>query len=310
MCNRAHASKSFSAFAARMFSISKRGRCALCCTSLGSVAWLLFLFFLLSVAWITFCFVQYKMKGSGKSLNSKNSKSQSSAAASSLSITSSPSVSISPDTQGSKKRKRDDNGQLRETEASAKRLAVEDDGVDAVLVTPSIPTTARNSVNASAGRASPRDAFMEPDCNDDVPPLIPLSFSSPPKRVDAVNVNTDIPKTALEQKLAAENAAMKIAIAEQEAKKAKRRLKTRPAHIHIPPKLHPFLLPLCVDKTQPGPLFVSGRKTLSGEEKRPDQDTMLKMIRAAAKRAGLEDWVCTAVTFKMFIFVCLCVRFS
>ena len=79
-------------------------------------------------------------------------------------------------------------------------------------------------------------------------------------------------------------------MAREEADRERRRRKTAPAKIPLPPKLLPFLEPLVLGKVPSGPLFVSERPTADGEEKAPDSDKLLKMIRAAAKKAGLDDW--------------------
>lgn len=233
------------------------------------------------------------MKGSGKSVKAKSKPASTVSAVSSI---------TQQQNQGANKRKAAD---ADASQRPVKRLATEREGV----------STAPSAVDASSVNGN--DA--------DVPPLMSPSSSAnlfdarTASSMDCDELNavkqsiaeidaeaerdgqllqtqtrsgkSEIPKTPLEQKLAAELAAVKRQIAEEEASREKRRRKTQPGRIHIPPNLHPFLLPLCVGKEPSGPLFVSERKTADGEEKRPDQDTMLKMIRAAAKRAGLEDWV-------------------
>jgi len=99
------------------------------------------------------------------------------------------------------------------------------------------------------------------------------------------------PKTALEKKLIAENKELKTSMERDRSRVAKRRRRTAPASIPIHPRLHAYLLPLVFDKDPTGPLFSSERRGPSGEEKPCDSDTMLKMLRNAARRAGLKDWV-------------------
>jgi len=121
------------------------------------------------------------------------------------------------------------------------------------------------------------------------------------------------PRTALELKLAAENRALLSSTAKAKAKMAARRRKTPPASIPIPCRLHKFLVPLCLDRDPSGPLFASERRSLSGSEKPCDSDAMLKMLRLAAQRAKLDDWVrsemadaCLPASDALACVLCLC----
>jgi len=116
------------------------------------------------------------------------------------------------------------------------------------------------------------------------------------------------PRTALELKLAAENHALLLSSAKAKAKTAARRRKTSPASIPIPSRLHTFLLPLCLDQDPNGPLFASERRSLSGGEKPCDADAMLKMLRLAAQRAQLEDWVRKEMAAGALRLMCVCVQ--
>ena len=239
------------------------------------------------------------MKGSGKSVKGKSKPAS----------TTSNLSSITQQKAGANKRKADD---VDASERPVKRLATDSNDVLA------IPSAAAASVNESGMDADVPPLMPLRSASTDVPSACSMDCDEPDavkqriadidaeaERVgepfQARTANDEIPKTPLEQKLAAELAAVKSQIAEEEAGRERRRRKTPAGRIHIPPNLHPFLLPLCVGKEPSGPLFVSERKTADGEEKRPDQDTMLKLLRAAAKRAGLEDWV-----LRCFDLTCVC----
>lgn len=163
----------------------------------------------------------------------------------------------------------------------AKRVAVDINGVG--VPSPKLPEG--QGANADLSNALARDASaVTADTDHDSDEVMLLK-----QRV--AELERSIPKTPLEYKLADEVKQMKAKIAEEAANREARRRKTPAARVPIPPNLHPYLRPLCIDKAPKGPLFVSTRRALDGDEKAPDSDTMLKTLRKAAKTAGLQDWV-------------------